>query len=352
MTDFAAPTSPSAPTAPVRWGMLSTAGIGRVVASALTRSRAADFVAVASRDPDRAAAFAAEIGVPLSFGSYEELLASDEVDAVYICLPVALHTEWTLKALRAGKHVLCEKPFAMNAADAAACFEAAALADRRCIEGLMYRHHPQTRLARTLLANGAIGELSTIRAALTVSAPPGNIRRVRAMGGGALLDLGCYCISALRLFAGEPESVYAVSTPDPTEPDGVDLHLAGTVRFAGGVLGQFDVGLDLFRRDEFELVGTAGKIVIPDPWICRTASVELHTAESVVTLPADPDGQFDLADPDHDAYRIEFDVASAIIRGTATDEFGAGDARAQAAALEVLATAERTGLPVMVPAHH
>jgi xylose dehydrogenase (NAD/NADP) len=326
------PSSPAAPV-PLRWGMLSTAGIGRVVATALSRSPGAEFAAVASRDAERAAGFAAEIGVPLSFGSYEELLASDEVDAVYICLPVAMHTEWTIKALQAGKHVLCEKPFAMTAADAAACFDAAETAGRHCIEGLMYRHHPQTTVARKLLADGAIGELSTVRAALTVSAPPGNIRRVRAMGGGALLDLGCYCISALRLFAGEPDKVYAISTADPSEPNGVDLHLAGTVSLPRGVLGQFDVGLDLFRRDELELVGTTGKIVIPDPWICQTASVQLHTDGSVVTLPADPDDLFALTDPEHDAYRIEFDVASAIICGQVKPTHGRVDAIAQAAAL-------------------
>ena len=134
----------------VRWEMLSTAGIGRVVASAIRGSTEAEFVAVAGRNAGKAAAYVAELGVPRSFGSYDELLACDQVDAVYVPLPIALHTEWTIKALRAGKHVLCEKPFATTAAAAAACFDAADAAGRLCIEGLMWRHHPQTALAQHL----------------------------------------------------------------------------------------------------------------------------------------------------------------------------------------------------------
>jgi xylose dehydrogenase (NAD/NADP) len=121
----------------VRWGMLSTAAIGRVVAGAVRGSEQAEFVAVAGRDAGKAAACAAELGVARSFGSYDALLSDDDVDAVYIPLPIALHTEWTIKALRAGKHVLCEKPFATSAADAAACFDAAEAVGRVCIEGLM-----------------------------------------------------------------------------------------------------------------------------------------------------------------------------------------------------------------------
>jgi len=186
----------------VRWGMLSTASIGRVIAAALRDSDQAEFVAVAGRDAARAAAYADEVGIERSYGSYHDLLTDDGVDAVYIALPIALHTEWTIRALQAGKHVLCEKPFATSAADAAACFDAAQAAGRHCIEGLMWRHHPQTLLAQRLLTEGAIGTLALIRAALTVDVPPGDIRRTGALGGGAVLDLGCYCVSAIRLFGG------------------------------------------------------------------------------------------------------------------------------------------------------
>ena len=145
---------------------------------------------MAGRDPDRAARYAAELGVPRSLGSYDALLADDGVDAVYLPLPIALHTEWTIRALRAGKHVLCEKPFAMTAADAAACFDTAEAAGTVCIEGLMWRHHPQTLLAQNLLADGAIGRLAHVRAALTVDVEPGDIRRTGRLGGGAVAGPG------------------------------------------------------------------------------------------------------------------------------------------------------------------
>jgi D-xylose 1-dehydrogenase (NADP+, D-xylono-1,5-lactone-forming) len=157
-----------------------------------------------------------------------------------------MHTEWTVKALEAGKHVLCEKPFATSAADAARCFDAAERAGRRCVEGLMWRHHPQTTLARKLVADGSIGRLAHVRAALSVSVEPGDIRRSVELGGGALGDLGCYCVSAIRLFAGEPDLVHASQVRDG--PAGVDLRLAATLRLPGDVLAQFDVGLDRQRR--------------------------------------------------------------------------------------------------------
>ena len=151
----------------IGWGMLSTAGIGRLVATALRDSKQAQFVAVASRDAARARAFAAELDLASSFGSYAELLASDDVDAVYVALPVSKHAEWTVRALEAGKHVLCEKPFTLDPLEAARCFDAAEAAGRVCVEGLMWRLHPKTALAVQLVAEGAIGQLATVRAALS-----------------------------------------------------------------------------------------------------------------------------------------------------------------------------------------
>jgi D-xylose 1-dehydrogenase (NADP+, D-xylono-1,5-lactone-forming) len=156
----------------LRWGVLSTAGIGRTVIEA----------ARSSAQADRARTFADELGLEASLASYEELLASEAVDAVYVPLPVSLHTGWTVRSLEAGKHVLCEKPFATSAQDAARCFDAAEAAGRRCVEGLMWRHHPQTALARRLVADGAIGRLAYVRAALSVSVEPGDIRRSAELG--------------------------------------------------------------------------------------------------------------------------------------------------------------------------
>jgi D-xylose 1-dehydrogenase (NADP+, D-xylono-1,5-lactone-forming) len=328
----------------VRWGVLSTAGIGRLVIEASRTAAHAEVVAVASRDPARARAFADELGLEASFGSYEELLASGEVDAVYVPLPVSMHTEWTVKALEAGKHVLCEKPFATSAADAARCFDAAERAGRRCVEGLMWRHHPQTTLARKLVADGAIGRLAYVRAALSVSVEPGDIRRSVALGGGALGDLGCYCVSGVRLFAGEPERVWAERILDG--PAGVDLRLAATLRMPGDVLAQLDVGLDLPRRDELELVGTEGRLTILDPWLCRSPHLELSRNGDRELVPVDPEGALALTDPDHDVYRIELDTTSAALAASEEPPFGRADAIAQATVLEALHRSADLGTPV------
>jgi D-xylose 1-dehydrogenase (NADP+, D-xylono-1,5-lactone-forming) len=328
----------------VRWGVLSTASIGRLVIEATAQARAAEFVAVASRDATRARAFADELGLGLSFGSYEELLASEAVDAVYVALPVSMHAEWTVRSLEAGKHVLCEKPLALRAEDAERCFAAAAAAGRLCVEGLMWRHHPRTALARRLVAGGAIGRLASVRAALSVSADPGDIRRSVPLGGGALGDLGCYCVSAIRLFAGEPERVWAEQVPDG--PGGVDLRLAATLRMPDDVLAQFDVGLDLPRRDELELVGTEGKLTLPDPWLCRPDHLELERDGDLERLPADPDGTFGLTDPDHDVYRIELDTVSAAIAAGDELPFSRPDAVAQATVLQALRHSADLAAPV------
>ena len=336
-----------------RWGMLSTASIGRVVAKAMRGSEAGRLVAVAGRDADRARAYADDVGIPRAYGDYERLLADPEVDAVYIPLPVALHTEWTIRALRAGKHVLCEKPFAMTAADAAACFDSAEAAGRLCIEGLMWRHHPQTLLARRLVAEGAIGPVTHIRAALTVDVPAGDIRRTGALGGGAVLDLGCYCLSAIRLFGGQPLRVAAAQVDD-TAPgaDGADLRLAATLVLPGDALAQFDVALDFPRRDELELIGTEGRIVVPDPWLCRTGHLVLEQGGRRQRLAADPSGSYRLsAGPGNDdAYRIELETASRLIAEGGAASFGREDAVDQAAALEAVRAAAAAGAWVDLPA--
>ena len=329
--------------AKVRWGVLSTASIARLVIEATRAADHAAFVAVASRDAARARAFAGELGLEASFGSYEELLASSAVDAVYVPLPVALHTEWTVKALAAGKHVLCEKPLATSAADAARCLDAAEAAGRHCVEGLMWRHHPQTTLARELVTGGAIGRLAYVRAALTVSVPPDDIRRSVELGGGALGDLGCYYVSAIRLFAGEPTQVYAIQVRDGAA--GVDLRLAATLSLPGDVLAQFDIALDLIRRDELELVGTEARLTIPDPWLCRAPHLELSRDGRVERIPIDPEGASGLTDPDHDVYRIELDTASAAIAGGGEPSFGRSDALAQATVLEALYRSAELGSP-------
>jgi predicted dehydrogenase len=209
----------------------------------------------------------------------------------------------------------------------------------------MWRHHPQTAVARQLLAAGRIGRLALVRAALTVSVEPGDIRRTAATGGGAVLDLGCYCISAIRLFGGSPQQVRAAQVLDPAPgAEGCDLRFAATLTLPGDVLGQFDVGLDLTRRDELELVGTEGTIVVPDPWLCRAAAVEVRADGRVERVAADPEGAFGLTGSDADAYRIEFETASAAVAGRVAPAYGRADAVEQAAVIEAVRRAAREGV--------
>lgn len=202
----------------------------------------------------------------------------------------------------------------------------------------MWRHHPQTLLAQRLIAEGTIGDVAFIRATLSVSVDPGDIRRTGRLGGGASLDLGCYCLSAIRLFGA----------------DGADLRLAATLTLPGDALAQFDVALDYPRRDELEIIGTAGKITIPDPWLCRLGYLCLERGGGAERLPVDPTGQYRLGDPanpdNDDAYRIEFETASRLIEGGAAAVFGRADAVDQAAAIEAVRAAAATGATIALAA--
>ena len=329
---------------PVTWGLLSTAAIGGTVVRATRGSDVTRFTAVASRDAAKARGFAGVLGVPDAHGSYEELLASPDVAAVYVALPISMHAEWTVRALRAGKHVLCEKPLAMSPAGAATVFDAAEDAGRVVAEGLMWRFHPRTALVRQLVADGAVGRVQQVRAALSVSVPPGDIRRRPEVGGGAIWDLGCYCVSAIRLFGGTPERVHAEAVHD----NGVDLALSGVLR-CGDVIGHFDVGLDHPRRDELEIVGTTGTIVVRDPWLCRDTGVQLHRGAVVETVPLvrDEELRSAVAAAGEDAvYRLQLDQVSRAVRGGEPLEFGRDDAVEQAATLAALDESARRGAPV------
>jgi xylose dehydrogenase (NAD/NADP) len=320
----------------VRWGVLGTGSIARTVVAA----NPGVFVAAASRNAEKASA----LGLEHSFGSYEELLACESVDAVYIALPNALHAQWSVKALEAGKHVLCEKPFVSTRAEAERCFDAAERAGRQLTEAFMWRLHPQTTLARQLVTDGAIGELAHVRAALRQRVEPGDIRLSAALDGGALSDVGCYCLSAMRLFGGEPGRLTAEAVFD-----GVDIRFAGLVRLRGGVLGTFDAGLDLPRADELELIGTQGSIRIPDPWICRGGELEVTRKGTTELVAVDPAGEWGLTGAESDPYRIEITTMSTAIATGARLEFGRADAVAQATAYEALLSSARQGVSVSLP---
>src|SRR6476469_2298388 len=213
----------------VKWGIISTADINQKVIPGAHESPAVDLVAVASRDQSRAGAYAKEWEIPRAYGAYEALLADDEIEAVYISLPNRLHCEWSIKALEAGKHVLCEKPMARRAEEVEAAFDAAERAGRLLSEAFMWRHNPQTKRLQELVASGTIGELRLVRSVFSYSLyGEDNIRLKTEVEGGALMDVGCYNVSGSRLFGGEPERVYGEAWFGPTS---TEWSFAGTMRF-------------------------------------------------------------------------------------------------------------------------
>ena len=191
---------------PVTWGIISTAHINRLVIPGAHASPKVELAAVASRDLARAEEYARKWEIPVAYGSYEELLADPTIEAVYISLPNTMHCEWSIKAVEAGKHVLCEKPLSRHPDEVVAAFDAAERAGRLLSEAFMYRHNPQTARIVSLVESGAIGELRLVRSAFGYSLyDADNIRLRPEVEGGALMDVGCYCVSASRLLGGEPE---------------------------------------------------------------------------------------------------------------------------------------------------
>ena len=303
----------------MRWGILSTARINRKLLAGAREAAGVEVVAVGSRDRARGEAFAAEHGIGRVHDSYEALLADDGVDAVYIPLPNSMHVPWSVRALEAGKHVLCEKPMARRAADVEAAFDAADRAGRLLMEAFMWRYHPQTD-ALVRLA-GEIGPLRVVRAAFgfTIGDDPSNVRLQGELEGGSLMDVGCYCLSALRLLGGEPE---AVEGQVVWGGDGVDMRFAGALQLADGVLGTFDCGFDVPPRGVIEVVGEGGTLVAGDPW---------HGVAPRLTRDGD-EVPVEAANP----YRLELEDFSAAIREGRAPRLGRDDAVGQAPAIEAL----------------
>lgn len=246
----------------IRWGILSTANIGRKVIPAIHSSRNGVVAAVASRSLERARAFAAEQNIPTVYGSYEELLQSDQVDAIYNPLPNSMHAEWSIKCAQAGKATLCEKPFASDAAEAQTIVDAFASRGIPLAEAFMYRFHPQHAKVKDIVAEGGIGELQIITSSFTFFiSDPANIRLSKPLAGGGLMDVGCYCVNLMRFMTGEePATVSAVGNIGAQT--GVDEILAGLLQFPSGVIGHFDCGLRAARQQSYTLKGTTGSLVL------------------------------------------------------------------------------------------
>jgi xylose dehydrogenase (NAD/NADP) len=307
----------------VRLGVLSTARINRLVLPAAEASEKVDVVAVASRDLGRAQAYAREHEISRAYGSYEELLADPELDAVYNPLPNSLHVEWSVRALEAGKHVLCEKPFSRHPEDVERAFDAAERAGLVLTEAFMYRHNPQTAKLVELVRGGAIGPLRLVRTAFSFRLEDtANVRMIADLDGGALMDVGCYCVSGARLLAGEPESVFGRSV----ERSGVDVVFAGSMSFADEVVGEFDCGFALPLRDELEAIGEDGSIFLDDPWHCRGPVLEVRREDGVERIELEP----------VDSYRLELENLADAISGEAPLLLGREDALGQARTIDAL----------------
>jgi predicted dehydrogenase len=312
----------------IRLGILGTGDINRKLLRGARLSSDIEVIAVASRDAQRATAFAVEHAIPRTFGSYEAMFADPDVDAVYISVPNALHHPWTMAALAAGKHVLCEKPYSRRPEEVSSAFDAADRAGLVLMEAFMWRHTRQTQQVLALLPR--IGRLQTVRA--TFSFPlenPANIRLRADLDGGSLMDVGCYCVSGARLLAGEePMSVFGTQEVGPS---GVDLRFTGVLRFPSGVVAEFTSGFTT-DHESLEAIGTEGAIRLPDPWHNTTGRF-FHDDEEIRLEPGNP-------------YQDELENLGAAIRGEASARLGRADALGQARVIAALYESAETGAEV------
>ena len=316
----------------VRWGILGPGSIASRFMRRASEAANAEVVAVGSRTPERAAAFAATHGIARAHGSYEALLDDLAVDAVYIGVPNSLHHPWTLRALAAGKHVLCEKPYSRHPAEVAEAFDAADRAGRILMEAFMWRHTPQARRFVELLPE--VGALQAIRATFSFRIDgPADVRLQADLDGGSLMDVGCYAVSGARLVAGsEPVRVLGEQT---VAPSGVDMTFAGLLRFPGDVIATIGSG---FTSDDasLEAVGDANILVMRSPWQGQARAIWLGDREIPVT-PVDP-------------YPLELLNMSAAILEEGQPLLGRADALGQARTIAALYESAATGAAVTVEA--
>ena len=321
-------------TTPVKWGIISTADINRKVIPGAHASDKVDLVAVASRDQARADEYAKQWEIPRAFGSYDALLADPEIEAVYISLPNTLHCEWSVRALEAGKHVLCEKPLSRHPDEVSATFDAADRAGRLLSEAFMYRHNPQAKRLKKLVADGAIGELRLVRSVFSYSLyDHDNIRLRTDLEGGSLMDVGCYNVSGSRLLGGEPTRAFGEAWFGPS---GTDWVFTGTLRFPDDVIATFHCGTALPEQDELEAIGSEGSLFLDDPWHCSNPVIELRRGGEVERIEIERE----------DSYRLELENLSDAIRGEGELLLARDDALGQARTLEALHESATSGSPV------
>jgi predicted dehydrogenase len=324
----------------IRWGILSTAKIGRQkVIPAIQRSQLGSVTAIASRDLARARSASGELRIEKAYGSYQELLTDRNVDAVYIPLPNHLHVRWSDRALKAGKHVLCEKPIGLSVAESEQLAGAAAAHPKlKIMEAFMYRFHPQWQTARQLVREGHIGQLRTIHTAFSYyNDDPQNIRNQRDIGGGALMDIGCYAISLSRyIYDAEPQRVLGHIERDPATK--VDRLTSGVMEFFQGT-STFTCATQLVPYQRVNIYGTSGRVEIEIPFNAPS-DVPCRLWVQIGTQPGTPieEVRFDVCDQ----YALQADgFAKAILDGTSVPT-PLADAVANMRVIErVIASAEK-----------
>jgi len=272
------------------WGILGTGNIARQFAAGVMASGSGALIAVGSRDRASAQSFARSFGVSQCFDGYDPVLRSPQVDVIYVALPNSMHHVWTIAALGAGKHVLCEKPMASDTAQAEEMFDAADRAGRVLIEAFMYRSHPQTLAVLEAVRGGAIGDIRLIRTSFCFRTrkTEGNIRFNRELAGGSLMDIGCYCINFSRLIADAEPTHFDVSAQ--IHSSGVDEAAVGTMTFPGGILASFACGMTLQADNTAHICGSEGYIEIPIPW-------KPPAAEAIFTIAHSTPPRMDAAGP-------------------------------------------------------
>lgn len=321
----------------LRWGILGCAAIAdRAVIPAIQASATGQIIGIASRDESKAKNKAEQFGIPKYYGSYEALLADADIDAVYIPLPNHLHKQLTIAAAQAGKHVLCEKPLALNAEEAQEMVDFCKEAGVHLAEAFMYRHHPRIARVKEIIASGEIGDLRAIRGVFTYNgaANKGDIRQVKEWGGGGLFDVGCYPLSAARLIMGmEPEAVTVHALFSP-EHDDVDMMASGLVEFPGNVSLTFDCGMWANFRNELEIVGTEGTIVLKPSFL---PSKENDTITIHVGDKARQEGPYGV-----DAYVAQSEQFARVVWGEEEPAYTAQDAVSNMRLLDACLASART----------
>ena len=326
--------------AKTRWGILSTAkiGTGKVIPG-IQRAKGAEAVAIASRDLARAEAVAKELGIPKAYGSYEALLADPDIDAIYNPLPNHLHVPLTLQAVAAGKHVLCEKPIGLTAQDAAQLLVLPR--DRLVMEAFMVRFHPQWLRAREAARSGELGEVRAIQAFFSYyNVDPANVRNQLDIGGGGILDIGCYPIVAGRfIFDAEPRRVIALIDRDPAT--GVDRLASAILDFGEGRRTEFTVSTQLTPLQRVDIVGTKKRFEITIPFNAPQAeAVTVYTDDG--SRLGDASAVAETIAP-VDQYAEEVDAFSAAIRGEITLPYGPADAVQNMKIIDALFRSEKSG---------